>query len=150
MTKPETREPPPHPNASYEIYCVEIAAGLTSQDAVAVSGWDAPMPLEVGEKVCPAGSPLAHQLLRRIEARMRTIDELERNVDGDERHEFLMRGRRARAELDWVRTLIVSGGVWPACDENGNPILPEKKSKKKPPSKRDTTGKWLPQEETAP
>ena len=137
-------------NPRLEIYCVEVAAGMSEDDASHIAGLGWEMRREPGETVSPTRSRIQRQVGRRLDARIAVLDELERGVDPVEHREFLSRNRRARAELHWFKIVLDNSGVEPDIDEDGNVVPAAKKIKKETPSNRDTAGKWLPQEEQRP
>lgn len=122
-----------------EIFVLERAAGLSEEDARHVAGLAWSMPMEPGEKVTPTKSRLARQTLRRIDARLSVLAELERGVDPEEYREFLARNRRAVAELRWFRMVVDCGGVEPDFDSDGKLIPPPKKTKTPQPQANEVT-----------
>lgn len=114
----------PLENPRLEIYCIEQSAGLSQEDATHVAGLGWEMRREPGEVISTTKSRLARQTLRRLNARLAVLAEIERGVDPTEHREFLSRNRRARAELDWFRLVLISGGVEPDVDSDGNLVLP--------------------------
>lgn len=114
----------PHRNPRYEIYCVERAAGLSEQDALNICGAEFPLLMQPGEKTTPTRSRVQRQILKRLDTRIAAIDECERGVDREEHHEFILRNSRARAELDWIRLVVLNGGVEPELDDDGAPLPP--------------------------
>jgi hypothetical protein len=123
MKKPrDGTQPLAHPR--HEIYCVERGAGLTEEDALHVSGAAYTMSREPGEKVFKA-SQLQKQILRRVNARLKLLRFIEDGLDLIEHSGFIIRNRRAAAELNWFRLVVECGGVEPDEDETGNLILLE-------------------------
>ena len=51
----------PLKNPRHEIYCVEVTAGLTKEDALHVSGAEWPMLMEPGERTTPTRSRVQRQ-----------------------------------------------------------------------------------------
>jgi len=133
----------PLENPKLEIYVIEQAAGMTEHDAREVSGMDWEMPIEPGEKVTAKRSRLAIQILRRVDARLAVLAELERGCDPVEHKEFLARNRRAAAELNWVRMVVAAGGVEPVFDEQGELIERPKRRKLAAQTEHHTQGGTL-------
>ena len=136
MRNPEDgSQPIGHPKV--EIYAIEMAAGLSESDARNVSGIDWTMLIEPGEKVPHKRNRVQIQTLRRMNARLAVLAEIERGLDPVEHREFLFRNRRAVAELRWFKMVIEAGGVEPDFDEDGQ-LIPQKK---KSPN-RQTRGQY--------
>ena len=126
-TEPDGTEPLENPR--HEIYAIERAAGLSEDDAMFVSGAAWVMPREPGEKVTPTKSRVQRQTLRRIDARLSVLAEIERGLDEAKHAEFLSRNRRATAELRWFRMVVDHSGVEPDFDADGNLIPPRTRTK---------------------
>ncbi len=147
MEKPDDGTPP-LANPRHEIYAVERAADISEEDAVFTSGVLWKMRKEPAERVCSTKSQIARQILRRVDARLAVLVELEHGLDMPEHAEFLLRNKRATAELRWFKMVVEYGGVEPEEDSDGNLIPPPKRGKQATPS-RGARGKFLPSSEPA-
>jgi hypothetical protein len=116
----------PLKNARHEIYALERAAGLSETDAGHVAGVAWTMLQEPGERLQGRHSIVQRQALRRLDARLGVLNEIQRGLDEVEYREFLLRNKRAIAELSWFRMIVSNSGIEPPEDSNGNLILPTK------------------------
>ena len=112
-----------------EIYCVEMAAGMVEEDAKLVAGVDFYIAVGPGEKVSPKRTRVQTQTLRRVNARLAILAELERGLDEREDRHFLARNRRATAELRWFKLVLEHSGLEPEFDDDGRMIPLPKKTK---------------------
>ena len=94
-----------------ELYAVERAAGLDEEGAFGISGLWCHLPRQEGELGGKRRSRIVAQALRRLDARIRGLDELV-GTKGMPRAEWL-RHLRAAAELRWAREVVRAGGVEP-------------------------------------
>jgi hypothetical protein len=138
MSSPEPgSEPLEDPKC--EILAIELAAGLSTQDAEQVAGIRWHMPMEPGERVTATRSRIQKQTLRRVDARLRVLTELCRGVDAMEHSEFLLRQRRAIAELTWFRLVLDCSGVEPDFDDDGKQIVRLNKTTNSKPIEKELT-----------
>ena len=123
---------PPNPgsvpleNARHEIYALERAAGLSKTDAEYVAGVGWAMLQEPGERLQGRHNTVQRQALRRLDARIAVLKEIQTGVDEVEYREFLLRNSRAIAELTWFRMIVSNSGIEPPEDDDGQLILPTK------------------------
>jgi len=122
--KPLSPEPhnEPLPNPMHEVFCIERAAGMAVEDAGVIISIDDPMPPEAGEFAPARRNRVQRQALRRLNTRLKLLALIERGL-GEEDHAFLLRNRRAAAELTWARDLVVCGGLEPEYDEGSGRLL---------------------------
>lgn len=130
-------------NPRHEIFACEVGSGMSPQDAGYVAGLGWELRQEQGERVCSTKSQIARQTLRRVDARLAVLVELERGLNMTEHREFLLRNKRVSAELRWFRMVVEYGGVEPEEDSDGN-LLPLPKKTKKPTPPQDSKGRFLP------
>ncbi len=124
----------PLQNPRHEIYAVERAAGLCEQDAEFVAGTAWVIPMEPGESVSPTRTRVQKQTLRRVDARLKVLAELERGLNGVQDREFLLRNARVRAELSWFKLVVECSGIEPEFDEAGRFIAPPKRKQSATPT----------------
>ena len=116
----------PLENARHEIYALERAAGLSKTDAEYVAGVGWAMLQEPGERLQGRHNTVQRQALRRLDARIAVLKEIQTGVDEVEYREFLLRNNRAIAELTWFRMIVSNSGIEPPEDDDGQLILPTK------------------------
>jgi hypothetical protein len=102
----------PLENPTHEIFAVETAGGLDDEDAVAICGAMCRLPAKSNEVPGKRRSRVARQALRRIDARIRSLEALEGGPALPSR-EAELRNYRAVAELRWCRALVANGGMEP-------------------------------------
>ena len=84
--------------------------------------------LRFRQRIFTNKTAIQRQALRRIEARIAVLTCLQRDLDdtNPDTRQFLMRNRRAIAELEWFRLVLQNSGTEPDFDDDDNLIPPKK------------------------
>ena len=124
----------PLENARHEIYALERAAGLSETDAGYVAGIGWTILQQPGERLQGRHNAVQRQALRRLDARIAVLKEIQTGLDEIEYREFLLRNQRAIAELTWFRMIVSNSGIEPPEDDDGKLILPRSRKPKSSPN----------------
>ena len=119
----------PLENARHEIYALERAAGLSETDAGYVAGIGWTILQQPGERLQGRHNTVQRQALRRLDARIAVLKEIQTGLDEIEYREFLLRNNRVIAELSWFRMVVSNSGIEPPEDDDGQLILPKKQKR---------------------